>query len=131
MLQLLSNIDCLQTLTSFPMTVVTQVLTGAFLSIQSIWLANHPHCVNDVIKQVLLLFQYTCLPWRTCTCMQDLAWNVTWHNKTIVWKVGSEEQKMSKIKHYLKLFTNRQIFFCIVHIVNQQINYYFSFTLIC
>ena len=65
MLKLSSNIDCLQTLTSFPMTVVTQVLTGTFLSI-----GQSPPCVNDVIKPVLLLFQYTCLPRRTC--MQDL-----------------------------------------------------------
>ena len=69
MLKLSSNIDCLQTLTSFLMTVVTPVLTGALLYIRSIGLANHSHIVNDVIKQVL--FQYTCLPRRTC--MQDLA----------------------------------------------------------
>jgi len=138
------------------MTVVTQVLTGAFLSIRSIWLVNHPilthrtvcytnhrlggigrvvpigqspHGVNDVIKQVLQLFQYTCLTRRTY--MQDLAWNVTWHNKTIVWNVGSEEMSNEKNKALFIIVYKQTYTFCIIHMVNQPINYFFAFSLIC
>ena len=91
MLKFSSNIDCLQSLTSFSNDSCN---SGAFLSIRSIWLSNHPHGVNDGIKQVLVLFQYTCHPRRTC--MQDLARYVTWHNKTIVWKFASEKIKWVK-----------------------------------
>ena len=95
MLKLSSNIDCLQTLPSFSNKSCN---SGAFLSIRSIWLANHSHVVNDIIKQVLVLSQYTCFPdAHVCKIKLDISHGLT---KQSSGKLPQMKSKMSKIKHF-------------------------------